>query len=329
MRTARHHGVAAALGSRSDDDLLALLASAAPRSVGVGGGASVVEVAGVPVFAKRVPLTDLELAHPHNTANLFDLPVHCQYGVGGPSFNAWRELAANTAVTEAVLAGETTSFALLHHWRVLPGRPPVADEHADVDRVVALMGGHESVRTRLEALAAATHSLVLFSEYLPHPVETWLAEDPLGRAPTVERQLLGTAEFLRGRRLLHMDAHFGNMRVNDDTIHLTDFGLVTSPSFALSPAERDFVRRNTDHDLDYAKMRLVNWLVVAVCGVAVVGPPVARNEYVRRCAAGDVPADVPPVVADILTRHAPAAARMNDFLWALFDGDPTAEYPAA
>ncbi|WP_309115289.1 serine/threonine protein phosphatase [Saccharothrix sp.] len=328
MRTARHHHVAATLDTHSDDDLLALLAAGSATAVGVGGGAATVDVAGVPVFAKRVPLTDLELAHPHSTANLFDLPVHCQYGVAGPSFNAWRELAANLAVTEAVLAGETESFAMLHHWRVLPGRPPVADEHADVDRVVDLMGGHSSVRTRLNALATATHSLVLFSEYVPRPVEDWLAEDPVGRATSVERQLIGTAEFLRDRGLLHMDGHLGNMRVAGDTIHLTDFGLATAAHFDLSTAERDFVRRNTDHDVDYAAMRLVNWLVVAVCGVEVTGPPVARNEYVRRCAAGDVPADVPAVVADILIRHSPAAARMNDFLWALFDGDLTAEYPA-
>ena len=42
------------------------------------------DVDGVAVFAKRIPLTDLELAHPHSTANLFELPVYCQYGVGGP-----------------------------------------------------------------------------------------------------------------------------------------------------------------------------------------------------------------------------------------------------
>jgi hypothetical protein len=59
------------------------------------------------------------------------------------------------------------------------------------------------------------------------------------------------------------------------------------------------------------------------------GGPVARNEYVRRCAAGHIPDDVPPTVAAILTRHAPATARMNTFLWRLFDGDVHAEYPSA
>jgi hypothetical protein len=170
--------------------------------VGVGGGSAVLDVDGVPVFVKRVPLTDRELAHPESTANLFDLPVFCQYGMGGPSFNAWRELAANIAVTEAVLAGETQFFPVLHHWRVLPGRSPVAAEHADIDTVVASMGDSLAVRARLAALAAAPASLVLFSEFIPHPAPEWLGENPADKAATVGRQFSQTVAFLRGRGLL-------------------------------------------------------------------------------------------------------------------------------
>ena len=326
-RGARHERLSAFLASRGDGDLTALVGTRG--DVGVGGGSTVVDVRGTPVFVKRVPLTDRELARPHDTANLFDLPVCCQYGVGGPSFNAWRELAANRVVTDAVLAGATAAFPLLHHWRVLPGRSPVAAEHTDVDGVVALMGGSQAVRVRLEALAAASHSVVLFSEYLPAPVEGWLAEDAASKADVVERQLGGIVAFLRDRDLLHLDGHFGNLRTDGERLYLTDFGLATSPAFDLSAAERDFVRRNAGHDADYAAMRLVNWLVTTVCGVTVPpgDVPTARNAYVRRCADGYLPDDVPPVVAAILARHAPAAARANDFYWRLFDGDVRAEYP--
>ncbi|MFE3060434.1 hypothetical protein [Nocardia sp. NPDC059239] len=104
----------------------------------------------------------------------------------------------------------------------------------------------------------------------------------------------------------------------------------TSPLFDLSAAERDFAERHARHDADYAAMRLVNWLVTDVCGIPLptTGGPVARNEYVLQCAAGHIPDDVSPVVAEILTRHAPAAARMNAFYWKLFGGDIHAEYPA-
>ena len=325
-RRARHRRLSAFLASRSDDDLTTLVGT--EGTVGIGGGSALLDVDGVPVFAKRIALTDRELARPHTTANLFDLPMSCHYGIGGPSFTAWRELEANRIVTDAVLAGGTAAFPLLHHWRVLPGRPPVPAEHADVDATVASMGGSPAVRARLEALAAASHSLVLFCEFIPHPVEGRLGEDAAGKAEEVERQLTGIADFLRDRELLHMDAHFGNLRTDGERLYLTDFGLATSPRFELSAAERDFVRRNAGHDADYAAMRLVNWLVTEVCGVTVPrgGVPTARNACVRRCAAGEIPDDVPPHVARILARHAPAAARMNDFYWRLFDGDVRAEY---
>lgn len=328
-RRARHERLSTVLASRSDVELAALVGTGQVTNVGVGGGSATVEVDGVPVFAKRIPLTDLELANPGSTANLFDLPVYCQYGVVSPGFNAWRELTANLIVTDAVLAGETQAFPLLHHWRVLPGRSPVAAEHADIDAVVAALDGHPAVRARLEALATASRSLVLFCEYLPHPILGWLHEDPAGKAETVERQLSQIVTFLRGKELLHMDGHFGNMRTDGERIYLTDFGLATSPRFDLSAAEREFVRRNATHDAGYAAMRLVNWLVTTVCGVPMPtsGGPVARNEYVRRCAAGHIPDDVPPAVAAILTRHAPAAARLNSFYWQLFGGDMKAEYP--
>jgi hypothetical protein len=328
-RHARHRKLSAFLDSCGDVELAGLVGTGQATSVGVGGGSAVLDVDGVPVFAKRIPLTDLELAHPGSTANLFDLPVYCQYGVVSPGFNAWRELAANVIVTDAVLAGETQSFPVLHHWRVLPGRSPVAAEHADIDKVVTALGGSSTVRARFEALAAASCSLVLFCEHIPHPIPGWLDENPAGKATVVERQFSEIVAFLRGRQLLHMDGHLGNMRTDGERIYLTDFGLATSPQFDLSPAERDFAERHATHDEGYAAMRLVNWLVTAVCGVPVPSGsgPVARNEYVRQCAAGHIPDDVPPAIAEILARHAPAAAKMNAFYWRLFDGEIHAEYP--
>ncbi|MET9489507.1 serine/threonine protein phosphatase [Nocardia sp. NPDC006630] len=329
-RIACHQRLSAILASRSDIELAELIGSGRVVNVGVGGDAAVLVVDGVPVFAKRIPLTDREVANQGATANLFDLPVFCQYGIGGPSFNAWRELAANNIVTEAVLCGETQAFPILFHWRVLPGRSPIAAEHADIDTVVTAQGGSSAVRTRLEALAAASCSLVLFCEYVPYSMADLLCENPIGKASALERQLSEIVAFLRDRELLHMDGHFENMRTDGTRIYLCDFGLATSPRFDLSAAERDFAEQHITHDADYAAMRLVNWLVTDVCGIPTSpnGGPSARNEYVIRCAAGDIPHDVHPEVAAILTRHAPAAAKMNAFYWKLFGGDIHAEYPA-
>lgn len=333
-RRARHDVLSAALAAFDDDELEALLLAGATGEVGVGGDSRVIDVASLPVFVKRITITDRELAHPRSTADLFELPTSCQYGMhrlAGPGFGAWRELAANLTTTEGVLAGETASFAVLHHWRVLPGRPGAAPEHADTAAVVAQFGGDLAVAARFDELARASSSLVLFLEHLPRRGLDFLNDDPLGRAEEVERQLFEAVAFLRSRELLHMDGHFGNVRTDGERIHLVDFGLATSPRFDLSDRERDFVARNVDHDLDYASMRLVNWLVTTVCGVSAstTAGLAARNEYVRRCARGHIPFGIPEVVAGILARRAPAAARMNDFCWRLVDGDIDAQYSSA
>jgi hypothetical protein len=46
----------------------------------------------LPVFVKKIPLTDLELRTPKvgSTANIFNLPMYLQYGVGSKGFGAWR-----------------------------------------------------------------------------------------------------------------------------------------------------------------------------------------------------------------------------------------------
>jgi hypothetical protein len=321
-----HQRVSASLGSRSDVELAELVGSGRVIGVGVGGGSELIDVDSAPVFVKRIPLTDREVAASGSTANLFDLPMLCHYGLGGPGFNAWRELAANIIVTDAVSAGEAESFPILYHWRVLPGRSPVSAEHADIDAVVNAQGGSPAVRARLQALTAATCSLVLFCEYIPHPIADWLGENPVDKAVVLDLQLSEIVTFLRERELLHMDGHFGNIRTDMERIYLSDFGLATSPRFDLSSAERDFAARHVTHDAGYAAMRLVNWLVTDVCGVP-KGHPADHDEYIRLCAAGHTPDDVPPSIAAILTRHAPAAAKMNVFYGKLFHGDLFAEYP--
>ncbi|NUL47137.1 hypothetical protein F7P69_18300 [Cellulosimicrobium funkei] len=118
-----------------------------------------------------------------------------------------------------------------------------------------------------------------------------------------------------------MDGHFGNVLADDDQIYVIDFGLATSSRFELTAASREFVAHHADHDADHdadhAAMRLVNWLVTPVCRVPMPasGGPAERDDYVRRCASGNIPPNVPAAVAGILARHAPAAARMNDFHW--------------
>ena len=142
-RLERYAAVAESLALLSDRRLRDLLDGSAVVGTGIGGTTSVVHVDGTPVFVKQVPLTDLERRPEHvmSTANLFDLPLGCQYGVGSPSFGVWRELAALVTTSSWVLAGRTAAFPLLYHWRVLDDcHLALSDELADVETAVARLG---------------------------------------------------------------------------------------------------------------------------------------------------------------------------------------------
>lgn len=347
-RRARYARISDDLASRSEHELAARLDADGADPAAGRRGSMIFEVDGVPVFAKQIPLTDLELDHPQSTANLFDLPMVChfffgvpmftRYGFGGPAMNGWRELAANLAVTDGVLAGETESFPMLYHWRVLPIRPQITAEPSNVDAVVAALDGSAAVRNRLEALRCASHSLVLFCEYIPQPLIHWLNEDPANKAETFERRLFQTAAFLRDRELLQLDGQIGNMLTDGDRLYLIDFGLATSTQFDLTSPERDFVESIATHDADYASLRLVNWLGTALCGVPdprTVDPVTgeqhdwrSRAEFLRQCAAGDIPHGLPSTAVGMLTRHAATAWRTFRFYRQLYNEDIHTPYPS-
>ena len=85
------------LRAMSDEELLASATAGTPPT---GLGATSTFSLGVDkVFVKRLPLTDIEAAHPYSTRNHFELPTFYSYGVGSAGFGAWRELAALQAVS--------------------------------------------------------------------------------------------------------------------------------------------------------------------------------------------------------------------------------------
>lgn len=159
-RVSAHATVGAQLSLLSDRRLGDAVAAAPALGSGIGGRRGEMEVAGLPVFVKRVPLTDIESRpeHVRSTANLFELPLYYQYGVGSAGFGAWRELAAHVMTTTWVLKGEFAGFPLMYHWRVLPDRPPAdfADEFGGVEGAVAHWEGSPAVRHRLEAIGKSS-----------------------------------------------------------------------------------------------------------------------------------------------------------------------------
>ncbi|MGW0841640.1 protein kinase family protein [Streptomyces sp. NPDC002787] len=323
-RLAAHGAVSTSLALCSDRALGELVDTAVPVGSGIGGKSALLEVAGTPVFVKRVPLTDLERRpeHVRSTANLFALPVFCQYGIGAlgaPSFGAWRELAVHIMTTNWVLAAEHEGFPLMYHWRVLPDSTPLPEELADVERAVAYWGGGSQVRRRIEALQRSSASVALFLEYIPQNLHQWLSDrieagdEAADRAcALVEQGLEAGTSFMNARGLLHFDAHFENILTDGRRLYFADYGLAVSSRFEMSQDEADFFDRHRLYDRCYTATYLVKWLVTALYGYQREDGD-GRYALLRAFAEGERPTGIPEAAAAIIARHAPIAAAVSGF----------------
>jgi hypothetical protein len=313
VRLAAYSAVSTSLALLSDRALAKVLDAAAPIGSGIGGKSALLEVAGMPVFVKRVPLTDLE-RWPENirsTANLFELPLFCHYGIGGPGFGAWRELAAHAMTTSWVLADDYEGFPLMYHWRVVPDSTPLPEELSDIDGTVAFWGGGAQVRRRIEELRDSSASIALFLEYIPQNVHQWLGEQinapgeaADGACAMVERNLEAGISFMNARGLLHFDAHFQNILTDGERLYFADYGLAISSRFDLSKDESAFFKRHQNYDRCYTAMYTSQWLVTALFGSGRED----REARLRAYARGEIPAGAPrvPLRSSRATRRPPS-----------------------
>ncbi|WP_181797253.1 protein kinase family protein [Streptomyces sp. WELS2] len=329
--------VGAQLSLLSDRRLGDAVAAAAALGSGIGGRRGEMEVAGLPVFVKRIPLTDIEARpeHVRSTANLFGLPLHYQYGVGSAGFGAWRELAAHFMTTTWVLRGEFAGFPLMYHWRVLPDRPPAgfADEFGGIEGAVAHWEGSSAVRHRLEAIGRSSLSLVLFLEHVPRTLADWLGDtgEVAGGEPGadssylwVEEELRRGTGFMSSHGLVHFDAHFANLLTDGRRVYFADFGLALSRHFELSAREAAFLADHLVYDRCYAPWHLLrHHLPEAVRGGTELGT------FLREWSAGRRPDGVPPGITAIIDRHARHAAVMDDFARRLVTESRHTPFPAA
>lgn len=272
-RRARHGHLAATLSALDGGALAAVLDTApAWRNHIHGDQSGVVEVEGAKIFVKKIALTDLERRpeHVRSTANLFDLPTFYQYGVGSAGFGAWRELEAYLRASDWALSGACPYFPLLHHWRVASrsSRPTLTPEQmAWLDDAPAYWGGSDAVRTRLDAIAAASATVVLFLEHIPESLDAWLTEglaerpqDPELEADTLRLhdQVQEAASFMNAHGMLHFDLHAHNILTDGVEAYVADFGLALCDDFELSPAERVFFEAHRLYDRSYVAWDLVD-----------------------------------------------------------------------
>ncbi len=321
-RIARYADVSTALALLSDEQLRELVKQAVVLDSGIGGATALLRLEDTLVFVKIVPLTELE-RRPENvmsTANVFQLPTFCHYGIGSPGSGVWREVASHAMTTNWVLAKRSESFPLMYHWRVLPkteSRMPTPEELSDVSRMVAFWDGSLAVRDRLEAIEKPLTSVVLFCEYFPYNLYDWLTEQVASGEDAansafnmLEPELRSAVSFMNANGLLHFDVHFRNILTDGRGIYISDFGLATRSRFKLSESELEFLGKNRTHDGCYVVTELVNWLVMALTGLM---QRTDRVDFIRRCADGYEPTEVMASAAAIIKRYAPIAVVMNEF----------------
>lgn len=200
------------------------------------------------VFVKRISITDLELANAFSTRNFYQIPTYYNYGVGSAGFGVYRELAANVKSTNWVLSGECELFPMLYHWRVrrhnAPPQPFNVETH---ESLVKYWGANDNIATYRIDRAMATHELVLFLEYVPTILHSWLRTN-ISEVEAVTSQILKAISFMKSQGMIHFDVHFHNILIDDKQIYVTDFGLVLDRSFDLTPAELAFFDDHVDYD---------------------------------------------------------------------------------
>lgn len=309
----------------TDERLAALIADAPSLHVGVGGRSVALAIDSSPVFVKRLPLTDLERRpeHVRSTANIFDIPLSCHYGFGGPGFSAWRELAVHEIANDWVRSGACANFPLLYHWRVLPSDQR-QQLHGDVDFWIE----SAAVRARLEAIKDASAHLVLFCEYLPTNLLDWLTEQVRASPEAaetgiafVDAHLAPTIDFMNAHGLTHFDVHFENIVTDGQRFCFGDFGLALSADFELTEDEVAFLAAHRGYDRHRAAVGYAHCLSTAFFGKE------QWRENLRDCTK-TAPPLLPPAVAAAIQREAPLALRFLEFSRRVREEDKQTPYPA-
>jgi hypothetical protein len=290
-----YDAIAARLAEMSDEALAAALLSTTWRASVHGSQTAVVEIGGARVFVKQIALTDVERLADNegSTANLFDLPLFYQYGIGSAGFGAWRELTACFQASAWALSRASPPFLQVYHWRVLPRTQPALSERqiAWLERAPARWNHSAAVRARLEAISAASASIVVFVEHLPWTLDTWLearsTTDPAGAnlesaILRLHEQWRDAAAFMNERGMLHFDLNPDNLLTDGEQLYVADFGLALCSDFDLSANELAFYDAHRRYDRCYADWAFVEWLAPDGAEPAFLTP--ALRARLERCA---------------------------------------------
>lgn len=242
--------------SMTDDELLAAVEDGAGQ-VSMAGACCTTVIRDEKAFVKRLPLTDIESAHPYSTFNHFNLPAFYSYGVGSAGFGPWRELAALEELTGV------DGFPVLLTHRVMPRSSPPPTIPWTEEEYVHYWRDSESIGRYLRAKNVATQELWIVLADAGAPAYLWMANNP-ERIDEVLSQVFDAIGELRARHFVHFDAHLGNIVTDGSSSTLVDFGLAMSDSFDLNSEERSFLDAHRHYDYGCVLVHLGAVLAIAL-----------------------------------------------------------------
>ena len=246
QRKENYQKISKALESLSQEEIQELLSSGEKIHIGIGGTAVKLEIESIPVFAKKIPLTEIDMQNEFSTKNLFNLPTYYQYGVGSTGFGAWRELKAHEMTTQWVIDEECENFPIMYNYKIVQENNPQNMDQEKLEKYVSYWGGSEAIENRMKSLHDSKHSVVVFLEFIPYTLKSYKINLD---ANMIERDLIKTVNFMAKKGMIHFDGHYRNILTDGQKLYFADYGLATSLEFDLSEAEVEFFHRHKRYDL--------------------------------------------------------------------------------
>jgi hypothetical protein len=227
----------------SDKEILQLIKKKEDVAKSSYGENTTIKIYNTKIFVKSIILTELEYNNKYNTSNLFNLPLYYNYGIGSYGINCWRELLIHIKTTNYVLSGECINFPLLYHYRIIETKL----KHIKFDNF-KYWNSNQNIKKYIAAKSKSKYRILLFIEWFPKVVHTWLLENKTNLNSFYE-QAFKLLHFLQSNNIIHFDTHGSNIVVDSNNIiYLTDYGLVLDKSFHLSTKELQFFNKNKYYD---------------------------------------------------------------------------------
>lgn len=332
-RTEKYTIVSNTLACMSNQQLQQVLSTGKEMHAGIGGTSVRIDIENIPVFVKRVPITEFELK-PDNfmsTANIFKLPMCYQYGIGSAGFSAWRELAAHIMTTNWVISGKCPNFPIMYSWRIIPNSLSKTDFSywESTEKYLDYWENNENIKDRVNALNSSNTSVLLFLEHFPKNLHQYLKEvlssnitelDSINHLKKLNKSFETVLKFMKENGFLHMDAHFYNILADDD-IYLSDFGLALSKKFDLSITEQNFVKDHENYDRYSYSVNLLHGVLTTYAGKE------HWDKTLSDYLANKLSIKLPDKINEILSKNAPIAEKMHTF-YKEIQKDKSTPYPS-